>query len=320
MSMRRLAIARVSTCVLALAWVLAPSAQRQEKPSRFFIAGATAPTFVDAGLAQPAPTGKEAAQFQEVPAPGVRFVPTVARATNVPWIDSNAYRYRRGLRKANYATLPAGSAALAAAEAFAFGAEAILHPDPADVEDLKTMLRFLESQEQPSLPALVNLAVVDDGSPLTGEILNILSRRNLLFRVVSKPDPAADLTVRIGTRDFPTEAAANPYGFAVLVREKLGDEKRLVRLYGTNTIVAHLIGDGSRARLFLLQYGRRRPTTADPQALQVRLRGAYEPTALAAFQGQPGAKLSDIQHPDGGTEFWVPDFAVCAVVDLAMRR
>jgi hypothetical protein len=312
------------TCTLALAWVLAPGAQPSQAPSRFYVAGASASALVDDGLAKVAPTGEEAAQFQTLPAPGVRLVPTVARATNVPWIDTNAYRYRRGLRKANYAQLPAGSATLAAAEAFAFGAEAILNPDPAEIEDLRTMLRFLQAQERPPLPPLVNIGVMDDGSPRMSEVLKMLSRRNLLYRVVSTPDPALDLNVQLGTSDFPTKAAGNPYEFAVLVREKLGDEKRLVRLYGTSTVLAHLTGDGNRARLFLLQYGRgrgrRSTTSANPQAMQVRVLGAYQPTGLAAYGSQPGASLSDIQHPDGATEFWVPDFSVCAIVDLEARK
>jgi hypothetical protein len=142
---------------------------------------------------------------------------------------------------------------------------------------------------------------------------------------VKAPDPALDLNVRVGTGDFPAKTAANPYEFAVLVREKLGDEKRLVRLFGTSTVLAHLTGDGTRARLFLLQYGRgrgrgRRSPTADPQAMQVRLLGSYQPTGLAAYAAQPGAQLSDIQHTNGGTEFWVPDFAICAIIDLEARK
>ena len=75
-------------------------------------------------------------------------MPNVARATNVPWIDSNGWRFQRGIQKANYAKLPAGSAPLAAAEAFTFDVDAILNPDPADVEELGKMLRFLKAQRR----------------------------------------------------------------------------------------------------------------------------------------------------------------------------
>lgn len=311
---RRLS-AWIVTCAAALVCVLALRAQEPPRNSRFYVTSA-ASSLVTEGLALGAPTGAEAADFQEVPAPGVRFVPTVARATNVPWIDSNGWRYQRGLRKANYATLPAGSAALAAAEAFAFNVDAILNPDPADIEELRDMLRFLKAQDRPPLPASANIAVVDGPSPLMGEVLNMLTRRNLLYRVVPAPDPTLDLTVELGTSDFPAEAAANPHEFAARVRTKLGDDKRLVRLYGTSTVIARLTADGGRARLYLLQYSRgRRQRTGNPQGLQVRLLGGYKPR-IAVHGAGPGATVTDLRYPDGATEFWVPDFAVCAIIDL----
>jgi hypothetical protein len=315
----------ILACAATLAWTLAAVAtapQSQKSQTRFFVTG-TASSLVEEGLARAAPTGADAGEFEEVPAPGVRLVPTTARATNVPWIDSNGWRYQRGLRKANYATLPAGSAALAAAEAFAYDAEAILNPDPADLEDLRRMLRFLKAQERPALPALHNIAVVDDPSPLMGEVLNMLTRRNLLYRVVQAPDPSGDLTVRLGSSDFPEDAAANPHEFAARVRAKLGDENRLVRLYGTSTVIARLTGDAGRARLFLIQYsrGRRQPAAANPQALQVRLLGGYQPAGFAASRSPgSGAGLSDLRHPDGATEFWVPEFGTCAIIDLHRRQ
>ena len=189
-------------------------------------------------------------------------MPRVSRTvlrTTAPWIDSNGSRFQRGIQKANYAKLPAGSAPLAAAEAFTFNVDAILDPDPSDVEDLGKMLRFLKTHDQPPLPVMANIGVVDDRSPVLGEVLNLLTRSNLLYRVVSAPDRTLDLTLQLGTVDFPREAAANPSDFAARVRAKLGDDKRLVRLYGTSTVVAHLIGDGKQARLYLLSYGGRRP-------------------------------------------------------------
>ncbi len=78
----------------------------------------------------------------------------VAQATTAPWIDSNAWRFQRGLRKVNYAKLAAGGSPLAAAEAFTFGVEAILNPDPADVEELGRMLQFLkDARARPAVAA-----------------------------------------------------------------------------------------------------------------------------------------------------------------------
>lgn len=307
-------------CAAALCSLLSPAAQQPDNKTRFFVTDPDSPLVAE-GLAKPAPTDAAAAGFQELPAPGVRFVPTVARATNVPWIDSNGWRYQRGLRKAHYSTLPAGSAVLAAAEAFAFDGEAILNPDPADIEELRDMLRFLKAHDRPSLPALANIGVVEDPSPLMGEVLNMLTRRNLLYRVVPSPDPSLDLTVRLGSSEFPTEAAVNPHEFAARVRSKLGDEKRLVRLYGTSTVIARLTAGGGRARLFLLQYSRpRRQTGPNPQAWRVRLLGNYTPAVFAAYGAQPDAALTDLRHPPGATEFWVPDFQTCAIIDLAAAQ
>ena len=162
------------------------------EPSAQAAAGQQAVSVSDARRSdRPGPRGgapADAAAFQEVPSPGVRFLPNVARATNVPWIDSNGWRFARGMRKAHYAKVPAGSAPLAAAEAFVFNVEAIIDPDPKDVDELGKMLRFLKASEQAPLPDLVNIGVVDNKSPQMGEVLNLLTRRNLLYKVVPAPD------------------------------------------------------------------------------------------------------------------------------------
>jgi hypothetical protein len=291
------------------------AASSQER-SRFYVTSVAA-SLVDQALAAPAPTGAQADAFQQVPAPGVQIRPNVARATNIPWIDSNGWRFQRGINKANYAKLPVGSAALAAAEAFAFDVDAILNPDAADLKDLAEMLRFLKANDQPALPAMANIGVIDDRSPRMSEILNLLTRGNLLYRVVAARDPTLDLTLQLGTDDFPTAAAANPYEFAARVRAKLGDDKRLVRLYGTSTVIARLTGDRTRARLYLLSYGgTRRQQRGNPQAIRVRVLGRYQPAKLAAYNAEPDAALTDIRNPGDTTEFWVPDFNVIAIIDL----
>jgi hypothetical protein len=300
----------MTVAVIAVA-VATPGAQ--PATGKIYVTPA-ASALVDQGLAAAAPA--DAASFQEVPSPGVRYLPNVARATNVPWIDSNGWRFARGMNKVNYAKVPAGSAPLAAAEAFAFNVEAIVNPDPKDVEDLGRMLRFLKEHEQPPMPPMVNIGVVDSQSPLLNEVLNLLTRRNLLYKVVKAPDPSLDLNVQLGTPDFPAEAAANPYEFAARVRAKLGDEKRLVRLYGTSTVIARLTGDKSRARLSLLSFGGRRQQNAGAQAIRVRVMGRYQPTKFAGFGAKPDVTLTDLRNPDNTTEFWVPDFNTCAIIDL----
>jgi hypothetical protein len=208
--------------------------------------------------------------------------------------------------------------------------DAIINPDPKDLEDLGKMLRFLKSNEQAPLPDMVNIGVVDSPSPLLDEVLNLLTRRNLLYKVVPAPDRTLDLNVQLGTPDFPAEAAANPYEFAARVRAKLGDDKRLVRLYGTDRVIARLTGDRSRARLYLLSFGSRRQQNAGAragapsgrvvpagvEAIRVRVQGRYQPAKFAAYGGNPEAKVSDVRHPGTTTEFWVPDFDTCAIIDL----
>lgn len=320
-------VSRFALAVVFAAALISGPAPANSQGRNWVYVTSVASSLVEQGLAAAAPTGAEAAAFQQVPAPGVRLVANEAQSTTAPWIDSNGWRFQRGLQKANYAQLGAGSAALAAAEAFAFQVQAVLNPDPGDVEELGRMLRFLKAQDQPLLPALANIGVVDDGSPMLAEVLNLLTRRNLLYRVVAAPDRALDLTVQLGTDDFPRQSAANPSDFAARVRAKLGDDKRLVRLYGTSSVVARLIGDGKRARLYLLSYGGRRGGGAGqggrgPQAqgIRVRVLGRYQPTRVAAFGAAPDARLIDVEHPGNATEFSVPSFTTVAIIDLSAAR
>jgi hypothetical protein len=305
----------IGAAVLACAAV-AGSVLESAEPLRLYVTSAAA-ALVERGLATAAPA--DAGGFEVVPAPGVRFVANVAQSTTAPWIDSNAWRYKRGLRKANYATIAAGRAPLAAAEAFTFGAEAILNPEPGDVEDLGKMLQFLKDKTPARpLPDMANIALVEGSSPLLGEVMNLLSRRNLLYKVVAKPD-ARLLTVQLGSAEFPEQSAANPSDFAARVRAKLGDDKRLVRLYGTSTVVAQLTGDDKAARLYLLSYGggnRRQPVGPQQAGIRVRVLGRYKPTRLAAFEAPADAELKDVENLPTATEFSLPSFRTIAIVDL----
>lgn len=289
--------------------------QQPAQPSLYVTSAADA--LVTEGLALAAPAGPAAAEFVDVPAPSVRNAPNsgYAQATLAPWVESNGWRFQRGVRKARYSKLPKGASLIAAAEAFAYGVDAILDPDSADVHELGALLRFLKSRAQPQMPAMANIGVVDDGSAALPEALNMLTRRNLLYRIVSKPERDLDLTVQLGTRDFPKEIAANPSDFAARVREKLGDDKRLVRIFGSNTTIARLTGDASRGRLYLLSYSR----TRAQEELRIRLRGRWQPTGVAAH-GAAASKAADVQHVDNATEFTVPAFNTIAIVDLGRTR
>jgi len=273
--------------------------------------GPAASGLVSQGLLAALPA--DASGFQAVPPPGLRSVRNDAQATVAPWVDSNGWRFQRGLTRANYEKLPAGASLLAAAEAFTFAVDAIVNPDAADLEELGRLLAFLKTNSRPALPVIANVGVVDDGSPEMGEVLNMLTRRNLLYRVVPKGDRSLGVTVEVGAPAFPREALTNPSDFAARVREALGDDRRSVRVYGTSTVIAHLTGDDTRARLHLVSYSRNRSQTS----IRVRVLGRYRPASVAAFGAPDGTALDDVrQAEDAATEFSVPAFNTIAIVDL----
>jgi hypothetical protein len=300
----------VAAGLAALGLVVCVGAQSPAMSPRLF-GGPAASALVAQGVLAPAPA--DAGSFQTVPAPGLRNVRNDAQATVAPWVDSNGWRFHRGLTRVNYDQLPAGASLLAAAEAFTFGVEAILNPDAADAEELTRLAAFLKASSRPALPPVANVGIVDDGSPEMGEILNMLTRRNLLYRVVPRGDRTLPATVEVGVPPFPRDMVTNPGDFAARVREALGDERRSVRLYGTSTVIAHLTGTTAHARLHLLSYSRNR----SQPTVRVRVLGAYRPVALAAFGVAAGAGLTDVrQFGTEATEFSVPAFNTIAIVDL----
>jgi len=252
----------------------------------------------------------DAAKFVKLPAPGVELRADVASATNVPWVNANGWRFERGGARAYIYNVPWRKAALAVAEVYAYGAEAAIHPEPRDLPAVGRMLAFLRSLDDAALPALANIGIVDDGSAVTGEVLYLLARRNLLARVVTAPDPKYDLNVRIGSKEYPKEQAADPSAFAAMIRRKLTDEKRLLRVYGSDVVLGRLTGDGTRVRVHLINYG-----GGKVEGLRVRVRGAYTQSKLAAFNVK-NAELVDYASADDGTEFTIPEMDVYAVVDL----
>jgi hypothetical protein len=210
--------------------------------------------------------------------------------------------------------VPAGKAALAAAEAFAYGADAALQIDPADVRSLGEMLTFLEALPRADLPAVSDLAIVDDGTAIAGEVMNLLARRNLLFEVVKAPSPRFRINIAIGSREYPVTDAADPSAFALKVRRLLSDEERTLRVFGSEVVICRLTGDASRVRLHLLNYGGR-----EIEALRVRLRGAYREDHVYVAGAGPVA-LQDVTVADGATEFTLPRLGPYAVVDLRSSR
>src|SRR5262245_4452095 len=224
----------------------------------------------------------------------------IASPTRAPWIDANGWRFLRRPDAKYVYTVPAGKAALAAAEAFAYGVDAALKIDPGDAQSLAAMLTFLAGVPPTDLPPVADFAVVDDGSPITGEVMNLLVRRNLLFQVVREPSTRLPITVAVGSAEYPRAEAADPSAFAQKIRRQLTDERRALRIYGSGVVSGRLTGDGTRTRLDLLNYGGR-----DIEGLRIRLRGAFRP-GTARIAGVGSVALADQSVADGATEFSLP--------------
>jgi hypothetical protein len=255
-------------------------------------------------------TEAEFAAREALPPPGIAARPGVASPTRAPWIVANGWRFMRSPGTKYAFTVPAGKAALAAAEAFAYGADVAMKIDPADASSLGALLTFFEKLPTVDLPAAADFAVVDDGAAGTGEIMNLLARRNLLFEIVRAPAPRFKINVAIGSPAYPRAEAADPSAFALKIRRQLTDEARTLRVYGSEVVICRLLSDGARARLHLVNYAGR-----DIEGLRVRLRGAYR-TGEAQVAGTGSVPLTDQTTTDNTTEFSIPRLGVYGVVDL----
>lgn len=254
---------------------------------------------------------KDRATRTKLTPPGLRSRAEVASATGRPWIEASGWRFLREGGGRYVCDVPEGRVALAAAEAFTYGADAVLAVPPEALEEAGRALAFLATVPEARLPGAADVAVVDDGSPLVGEVLKLMARRNLLFRVVKKEAEGASLTVRIGSKEFPRDTARNPDAFALSVRRRLTDDRRSLRLYGSEVVLARLLRDGSRARVHLLNYSGR-----TIEGLRVRLIGAWTP-GDALVLGAGRLAVEDLARPEGATEFSLPALGPYAVIDLA---
>jgi hypothetical protein len=259
-------------------------------------------------------TQAELASRETVPVPGIAARTGIASPTRSPWIIASGWRFIRHATAKYAFDVPAGKAALAAAEAFAYGVDAVLQIDPADLGELGAMLTFLDGLPAADLPAVADFGVVDDGSGLTGEAMNLLARRNLLFAVEKAPSPRFAVNVIVGSRDYPREEAADPSALALKIRRQLTDERRSLRVYGSEVVIGRLTSDGDRTRLHLINYSGR-----EIEGLRVRLRGAYR-DGDAHVAGVGRVALEDYAVSAGATEFSLPRIRTYAVIDLKASR
>ena len=289
-------------------------ALKQAGVERLCVPAEMAQAWRAAGLAVVPLQEKDRSERTKLSAPGLRSRAEMASASGRPWVFANGWRFLRRADGRYWGDVPAGKAALAAAEAFAFGADVVLAIDPADLEAFGRMRAFLSSLPDSELPAAADIAVVDDASPPVGEVLNLMARRNLLFKVVQKETPDVALNVRLGSREFPRKEAQNPEAFALSVRRRLTDQKRSLRLYGSEVVLARLTRDAGRARLHLLNYGGR-----PIDGLRVRLLGSWVAVEARAF-GEERMAVEDRVATEGATEFSLGLLGTYAVVDLTAAR
>lgn len=254
-------------------------------------------------------TESDLSAAQKLPAPRVEYRMNEASASRSPWVDANGWRIQRKKGRFYY-DAPGEAASTAAAEAYAYDADAAIHTDTQGAGAYATIVAFLKQLKPVTLAPMANIGVIDDGTDLTGELMNLLARRNLLWKIVPAPDPALDLNVRIGSSEYPKAEASNPNLLAYKIRSQLGDEKRLLRLYGSEVVIGHLTGDRTRARLHLIDYDRR-----PVRGLRVRVLGSY-PRHELAVSGHPEAKLQDYTVNQGATEFTIAEMNRYAVIDL----
>lgn len=249
----------------------------------------------------------------KLPPPGITFQMNEASASRVPWVNSNGWRFMRQPKARFFYDVNGKTAALAAGEAFCYGATAIVQTDESGLTPLAEMLKFLGTIDSREGPAMADIGFIDDGSATDGEVMNLLVRDNLLFKIVHSPDPHLKLTVQIGSKEYPEQAAKNPDALEHKVRANLTDARRLIRIYGTSVVVARVTGEPGNLQLHLLNYGAGQGTRVG--AFRVRLLGHYSKAKLHSFKS-PNDQVTEFSPEPTATEFTIPELKTYAVVDL----
>ena len=246
-------------------------------------------------------------------APRVNYRFDQASASRAPWVDSNGWRFLRQPQARFYYETAGAQAALAAAEAFSWNADAVIQTDAAGLKPLAQMLEFLRKLPNPQMAPVADFGFLDDGSATAGEVMNLMVRDNLLFRIVKAPDRQLKLNVRLGDPKYPLEQAKNPGAMAHIIRADLTDEARTLRIYGTGVVVGRLASAGGKLRIDLINYD---GASRKVNGMRVRVLGEYPKYKLAAA-GSPDEELLDYAVQSGATEFTVPELKTYAVIDLS---
>src|SRR5580658_6162219 len=91
----------------------------------------------------------------------------------------------------------------------------------------------------------------------------------------------------LGTKAYPKEEARNPSLLAHTIRSQIGDDRRSLRVYGSEVVIGRLMAGPGQARVFLLNYAPR-----PALGIRVRVQGAYSKGEVRA-SGVADAHLAD---------------------------
>ena len=245
-------------------------------------------------------TGTDVAGYVKVPAPGVRYRMNMATATSAPWVDSNLWRYQRDPNTNYLCEVKDKSVVTAVVEAFTMGVKLAVQITPQQKDDYEKVLAFLKTIPDGPTKEWTNFSVIDDGSAQAGEVMNLLWRRSIGYRIAASGDYT--LSARM----------TNAYEAMQEIREKLGDHNRVLRIFGSELTLARALREGSRVRLHLVNYG-----TRSVDHLRIRLEGRFRERDIASYlYGDVTPKLVDFEYGKDFTEFTLTALGPYGVLDL----
>ena len=263
-----------------------------------------------------------------------------ASRTAQPWLDNNValirilraagrrpvlgYPWKPDTQVDAAASPSAEDFHLAIAEAGAFGADLVLDLDAANLDAWKAArptLDFYSASGAARREPITNVGVVARDTEKWYEVLNLLARHNVPYRILqTAPAAAADLDLVVlldpgSASALPAERvlqagedANDPNSFALKVWNRLGRKGRWVDIWNGITVLAELTRKGAGVQLDAVNY------SAGPLSVQSRVRGSYKRVEISTPEHDP--QPLSVEHVDGFTEFVIPELRVGARVRL----
>src|SRR5258706_7295053 len=105
--------------------------------------------------------GSEPPDAVQLAAPRVQYRANEASATRTPWIDANGWRILRASGRKFVYHAEGAAAALAAAEAFTYGADAAIVTDARGTGPFNAMIEFVRSIPSAELNGIADIGVID---------------------------------------------------------------------------------------------------------------------------------------------------------------